>query len=266
MMTAMSAQDTKMQDTKKDMKDSEVKAVKANSLDGKAFKITLMSRNTEDVKMRESSDNNRSMPKSSTDRTQVQGGVNTNDVNTTPAPSSGTISGNATQGGAVAPVQNGSTTTAPESQTAVKDAAASPDKSMETPTAVPSDNTSTANAPVTQGSTGTTKTTDGDFVSNKKMILRFENGMIHSSSLATKGAENCPYHVTSNEATITSFTSNCTSSVTKVKGVWSGIVDGNSIRGNFTWTTDDGRNIYYTFTGSTATPKEVSAEQELGLK
>jgi hypothetical protein len=99
-----------------------------------------------------------------------------------------------------------------------------------------------------------------------KMVLTFDNGMIRSTALATKGIQDCPYHVNSASGNIVSFSSNCKSNVTKVRGMWSGIVEGNTIRGNFTWTTDDGRNLSYTFKGSAASQKEIDASRELGVR
>jgi hypothetical protein len=62
MMTAMSAQDTKkMDNTKMD------KTPTVATLDGKSFKITLMSRNTDDTKMNGTSDAGKPMQKENTD-------------------------------------------------------------------------------------------------------------------------------------------------------------------------------------------------------
>lgn len=51
-----------------------------------------------------------------------------------------------------------------------------------------------------------------------------------------------------------------------VQAMWSGTVDGNDIRGNFTWTNENGQSFYYTFTGSKASQKELDEEQELGSR
>jgi hypothetical protein len=304
MMTAMSAQD--MKTNKKEAKQkSDVKETTSTTLDGKAFKVTLTSR-TMDATMNGGSSGNISGNSNYKTPTMsgpadVAGGTTTGTANsgntginsgstgasttgasgTNSANNSGTMGSKTTtglntssaSGGSVAP---GASTTSPSGVATNDPGTGAPMNSSVDNTAgtvttqdptvsgtqgqtMPADNTSTSQS-------NPSKDNGNGFTTNKRMIIRFENGMLHSSALASKGAENCPYHITSNDGNIMSFTSNCTSSVTKVDGVWSGIVDGNTIRGSFTWTTDDGRNIYYNFSGGIASQKDIDAAQELGLK
>jgi len=51
-----------------------------------------------------------------------------------------------------------------------------------------------------------------------------------------------------------------------VKAMWSGTVDGTTIRGNLTCTGENGQTYYYTFTGTKASQKELDNEQELGSR
>jgi len=51
-----------------------------------------------------------------------------------------------------------------------------------------------------------------------------------------------------------------------VQAMWSGTVDGNTIRGNFTYTGENGQSYYYTFTGTKATQKDLDNEKELGSR
>ena len=50
------------------------------------------------------------------------------------------------------------------------------------------------------------------------------------------------------------------------QAMWSGTVDGTTIRGNLTWTNENGQTMSYTFTGTKATQKEIDNEQELGSR
>ena len=64
-------------------------------------------------------------------------------------------------------------------------------------------------------------------------------------------------------------TGNTTGTINKGKAVqamWTGSVDGNSIRGNFTWTNSNGQSFNYTFTGAKATQKDLDESQELGSR
>jgi len=231
----------------------------------------------------------------------------------------------------------------------------------------------TKNSSGTSGTTTTTQTKSGsgmDNMANKKMIIHFNNGTIRANALTMQGISSCPYNVTSNSGTMTTFNANCSGSTTgkssgtmnnkynsgtgastnpdqnnssmnsgtgntstspgtgntstgsgtgtstssgtgntsmssgtgnttpadktatdagdqnsvsgtqsgtsattgngvssgMVKAMWSGTVDGTTIRGNLTCTTENGQTYYYTFTGTKASQKELDNEQELGSR
>jgi hypothetical protein len=245
------------------------------SLDGKSFKITLTTKNTMDDKSG-----------------SIQGsGTSTGVTGTT---ETGTVDGTAT-------TKTGTTTRTTGTTGAVETTSPA--------TPAPADKTNTA-----QNATGYDKNSD---LTNKKMVIRFENGTLQCSMLAANGINNCPYTVNSHAGNMITFSANCRNSATGMSGtektgttrttetgttldkssagtndnpvtgtattrtsettttttadaggkaMWSGTVDGNNIRGNYTWTTPDGKSVYYTFTGTKATQKDIDDAQELGSR
>jgi hypothetical protein len=299
-------------DKKTDMKDKDnmSKESKLSSLDGKVFKITLMSRSSDEMKSgtsgtdinRDNRVNNSSTmdsrtgttdatPVSEKDETTIEKTTTTGTVSGTGGTVSGTT-GTGTTGtvsGTTGTTSSG-TTGSGTTGTATGTTGTGTSGTVTGTTGTTGSGTITGSSPNNTGgtsATGTATTTttrdntsvsssstrstaqgnqDADNMNNKKVIVRFANGKIETSMLTSRGITECPYSVSSSAGNMTSFTSNCRSNESQVRAMWSGIVDGNSIRGNFSLTNNEGRTLTYTFTGSVASQKDIDASQELGLR
>ncbi|MEO8149071.1 MAG: hypothetical protein ABI723_15605 [Bacteroidia bacterium] len=95
---------------------------------------------------------------------------------------------------------------------------------------------------------------------NSKTTLTFSNGMMDSPMMTERKLESCPYKVNASEGDMTAFSATCRSAVPPASAIWSGMVTGNSIKGNVSYRLGNGRVIDYSFTGTTAATKKTSSK------
>jgi hypothetical protein len=92
----------------------------------------------------------------------------------------------------------------------------------------------------------------------QKIVMIFKDGKIESTMMSDKKFDSCPYTITSGESNLVTFTSNCKNAESTAKAIWSGFVDENSIKGNFSWVVANGVSYDYSFTGKLTNKKTAS--------
>lgn len=127
-------------------------------------------------------------------------------------------------------------------------------------------------------------------VSGKKMLLRFENGIVKSSLKGEMRIEKCPYKSWGIESTGISFSADCNIAENSTKNdassavktpasgaedknnsgikstIITGTVNGDTIHGTMNCTKTDGSVKIYSYTGSTAGKNDLDMESEMGMK
>lgn len=97
----------------------------------------------------------------------------------------------------------------------------------------------------------------------KTAEITFTDNEMQSTMLSDNNYKSCPYTVSASSANMLTFYSNCRNEA-RVKSQFAGVVEGNAISGNMTYTTPDGKMIKYDFKG-TAMKKKKMAEGTSGI-
>ena len=104
---------------------------------------------------------------------------------------------------------------------------------------------------------------DMNSLNNKTIIVKFENGIIHSTFLRSSSMDNCPYNISNTATAMISFKAMCvqnSQTVTKAIYTWDGTIDGKNITGNLTKKMDDGKIVSYSFTGTETNASDASKD------